>query len=80
MAYDPYSRVYRPDMQTELPAWQDMGDGQENQQTGQNAGTVMGLLRQRIGAKPAAKGGMMGGNEGKASALGMGKVGAGGSL
>ena len=75
MAYDAYSRVYRPDMQAELPQWIPMGDDQ-NQQAGQDIGSMMGLLRQRIGAKPTGKGNMpMGGAEGKALMGGAGKAG-----
>ena len=84
MAYDPYNRLFRPDVQSEPPGWLQMDD--DNAEIGQDAGSVMGLLRKRIGAPPeTGKGAQMAGGAGKAmsgagKAMGGGGKAAGGSL
>lgn len=51
MPMDPYSKVFRPDMQaraTELPQWVPMGDSDQGEQITQASGTFADLLKKRM--------------------------------
>ena len=50
---DPYNRLMRPDFQanTELPQWQDMAEPQDTP----DFGPMMGMLKQKIGARQSTK-------------------------
>lgn len=74
--YDAYRRIMQPDFHAqppmaELPQWQPMGDpNQGAEQAGQATGTFVDMLKKRMGGAGAAKGGSMGGDEGKAAMMG----------
>lgn len=63
MPYDPTSRLYRPDFQTNqnLPQWTPMGE--QDDQSGQNAGSFTAFLKKKMGG--TSKGAGMAGTEGK---------------
>ena len=76
MPYDPYQKLYNPDLQpAELPQWQPMGDDDQGQQAGQATGSFVDLLKKRMAGGSAAggsKGGATMGAEGKAGGGGTG--------
>lgn len=58
--YDPYSRVFRPDMHAqapELPQWVPMGDSDQGEQITQASGTFADLLKKRMAMGKGAEGG-----------------------
>lgn len=71
MALDPYSRVFRPDVQAspELPQWLPMGESEQGEQFTQASGTFADLLKKRMAMGKGAEG--AGSSVGSAMGAGM---------
>jgi hypothetical protein len=81
MPVDPYRKLYTPDFQSpdvQLPTWTPMGDSEQSGIT-QATGSMMDLLKKKIGGG-ASKGAAPMGTGGKAAPMGaVGKTGATGA-
>ena len=56
MAYDPYSRIMKPDFQAnaDLPQWVPMDDNQGGPSIAQSTGSMVDLWKQRAARTPTA--------------------------